>query len=307
LHSERKGLDRAWLKWLNRAVLVIAASLCLWFLLTHRQDLVAIWTRADLTLLGAATVVFIVFVFVQVRVSVLVLQTLGGRVPTMAASRIVLLSLMGKYVPGKIWVVTLRASFLGRYGVPPTMAVASVVTEHVFLFATGAAWFAAAIFVDSTRIGIWAITAALLTLTVLVVAPGASLRRVTGIMKRIGLSTLTPELTPRRALTITVTYLTSWLALGVGIWLLASGLDLGLPPIAVVGLAGHYGIAVIGGLLAFFAPAGVGIREGLFTAAMSNHLSAADAMFLALAARLCIALAELLATAIAVVWRVREP
>ena len=126
-------------------------------------------------------------------------------------------------------------------------------------------------------------------------------------MKRMGLPTLTPELTPRRALTITITYLTSWFVLGVGIWLLASGLDLDLPPVAVVRLAGHYGIAVIGGLLAIFAPAGVGVREGLFTAAMSGHLSAADAMFLALAARLCIALAELLATALAVVWRVREP
>lgn len=293
--------------WLNRAVLVIAASLCLWFLVTHRQDLVAIWTSADLTMLCAATAVFIVFVFVQVRVSVLVLQTLGGRVPTMAASRIVLLSLLGKYVPGKIWVATMRASFLGRHGVPPSIVLASVVTEHVFLIATGAAWFAAALFVDSPRVGVWAITAALLALAVLVVAPGALLRRVSGIMKRMGLPTLTPELTPRRALTITIAYLTSWLALGAGIWLLAAGLDLDLPPVAVVLLAGHYGIAVIGGLLAFFAPAGVGIREGLFTAAMSSHLSAADAMFLSLAARLCIALAELLATGLAVVWRVREP
>jgi len=268
---------------------------------------VTIWTRADPTLLCAATAVFLVFVFVQVRVSVLVLQSLGGRVPTLAAGRIVLISLLGKYVPGKIWVATLRTSFLGRHGVPPSIALTSVVTEHLFLFATGAAWFAAAHFVESARVGVWGLAAALLALTVLVVAPGASLRRVANLMKRVGLPALTPELTPRRALTVTITYLTSWLALGVGIWLLAKGLGLELPRVAVVSLAGHYGIAVIGGLLAFFAPAGVGIREGLFAAAMSSHLSAADALFLALATRLCIALAELLATALAVVWRVREP
>lgn len=285
--------------------MVIAAGLCVWFLATHRQGLVAVWTSADPTLLCAATAVFIVFVFVQVRVSVLVLQTLGGRVPTIAAGRIILLSLLGKYVPGKIWVATMRASFLGRHGVPPTIALASVVTEHVFLFATGAAWFAAALFVDRAPVGVWAISAALLALTVLVVTPGAALRRVSGILEHVGLPTLRPELPPRRALIITITYLTSWFALGLGIWLLALGLDLDLPPVAVVRLGGHYGIAVIGGLLAFFAPAGVGIREGLFTAAMSNHLSAADALFLALAARLCIALAELLATAVAVVWRER--
>jgi hypothetical protein len=224
----------------------------------------------------------------------------------MAAGRIVLLSLLGKYVPGKIWVATMRASFLGQHGVPPSIALASVVTEHLFLFATGAAWFAAALLIDSARVGAWAIAAALLALTLLVAAPGALLRGATRIMKRMGSPTLTPALPPRRALTITLAHLMSWLTLGVGIWLLAAGLDLALPPLAVVRLAGHYGMAVLGGLLAFFAPAGVGIREGLFTAAMSSHLSVVDAMFLALAARLCVALAELLATALAVVWRTRE-
>jgi len=286
-------------------VLAVALGLCAWFLADRRQALSILWQRAEIGPLAAATGTFVVFVFVQVRVSVYVLQAMGARVGTLVASRVVLLSLFGRYVPGKIWVVTLRTGFLDRHGVSPTTALASVVTEHLFLLATGGAMFAIAVYLDSAAAGAGLLIVTGLVLVTLVALPRQLLRGVSGLLRRVRLPTPGEGLNPRRALVVTVAYCGSWLVLGTGIWLLALGLGLPLPPRAVVSLAGHYGIAVIGGLLAVFAPAGVGVREGIFTAAMSGHLSATDALFLALAVRLCVAVAELVATGLAYAMPVR--
>jgi uncharacterized membrane protein YbhN (UPF0104 family) len=81
----------------------------------------------------------------------------------------------------------------------------------------------------------------------------------------------------------TFLYTLNWSLYAVAFWLLFLGL-VGWQPFLFVGPA--FAAAYVGGYLALFAPAGLGIREGLLAAFLAPVLAPQAALALALAARL---------------------
>jgi hypothetical protein len=99
--------------------------------------------------------------------------------------------------------------------------------------------------------------------------------------------------------------LVAWTAYGVAFWLLAQGLfnpnDLGLLRAVGVFAAGY-----IVGLLALFAPGGVGMRELVLVALMSPVLGSRGAIGLAIASRLLLTVTEVSAALLTLGLRSRS-
>ncbi|EGV30433.1 hypothetical protein ThidrDRAFT_2634 [Thiorhodococcus drewsii AZ1] len=174
------------------------------------------------------------------------------------------LTIFGKYIPGKLWVVMGRASYLADLTRQP-LSVLSMVSLHaqvitlwvglplgslVFIFANDGTWRNLAL----PTLGLWALMSAFLFSDVL----GRSLN---WSLQRLGRPRMSlPSLSPRLVLRAAPWFLVVWLAWCIGFALLVAALS-GEPPRLADGLA--FVLAATLAVLAIIAPGGLGVREGL--------------------------------------------
>jgi uncharacterized membrane protein YbhN (UPF0104 family) len=133
-----------------------------------------------------------------------------------------------------------------------------------------------------------AVAAAASVATIGVLAWEGGLRR---LARLAGSATEWTALPLRTVLVSAVLTAASWVVYGVAFWLL--GLGLGLPGTLPVGTAiGVFALGYVLGLLALFAPGGIGVREALFFTLLTPFVGAGGAVALSVASRLQLTLTE---------------
>lgn len=232
-------------------------------------------------------------------------RLLGGwaqRVPYRDATRIWTVANLGRYVPGKIWSIAGLAVLAQRVGVAGWAAAGSALVMQAIALGTGVAVVIAV--APRAASPLWLALAAAAALgTVAVLAWPRGIERLGRVAGR-------PDLTPLSlgalAAAAAATAL-SWLAYGVAFWCLARGL-LGpaghaLPLTTAVGVfAGGY----IVGLIALFAPGGLGVREVVFLGLLTPVLGAGGAVALAAGSRVLLTLTEIGAALAGLLLRRKE-
>jgi uncharacterized membrane protein YbhN (UPF0104 family) len=99
---------------------------------------------------------------------------------------------------------------------------------------------------------------------------------------------------------VLVLFAVDWLVAGTGAWLLAraiTGLDVSALPLVIVA----YALAYVAGMIAFFIPSGLGVREAVLTASLSRRLPGGVALTWALLLRLWVTAVELVFVGLVVV------
>ena len=94
-------------------------------------------------------------------------------------------------------------------------------------------------------------------------------------------------------LAILVLFTVDWLVAGAGAWLLAraiTGLEIDALPLCIVA----YALAYVAGMIAFFIPSGIGVREAVLTASLARRLPGGVALVWALLLRVWVTAMELL-------------
>lgn len=227
----------------------------------------------------------------------LALRAFGARVRTAVAAKIYLIGQLGKYAPGSVWALAVQMGLASRAGVSAVAALAASVIAIGANLATG---FALGAFLVPTAIGggIWRIVAVLVLLAAFaVVLSPPVLTRLLGLVKRrLGGGDMPGGMTRAGALRVLAWSLASWLFYGLSVWVLAIGVD--APPFEalLLSLSGA-ALAMTLGFVVVLAPSGIGVREAVIVAALSPALDHAEALAVALAARLVFTAADLLAAA----------
>lgn len=259
-----------WAHWIPRpAPLLLSVALLLGTFLY----LVALWTR--------------------------LLERLGaGRLPFGRAVRIFFLSLLARYVPGKVWQIAGLAYLASREGLEagPTAFVALLAQA----FSLGAALFIGSLYLWAASPGSWAGGAALAFVVVLALLT---------LLSHPGFYRAVPRLWSRKGEAIPLGaaepvgpgFALRWLGLHALAWAGYSAafclLWVSFRPLSPDQLwlaATAFPAAYVLGYVAFFAPAGIGVREGALAALTAPALGAADATALAVIARVWMTGVELL-------------
>ena len=231
-----------------------------------------------------------------------VLGAWGHHIAWRPAARVWTLSNLGRYVPGKVWAVAGLAYLGERAGVSGWAAIAAAVVLQVMSLGTGAAVVAIAV---PGAITPWTAAAAGALATGTVIA--AAWPRVTRSLSRwVPRLNIPGEGSPKPAPLFAAVAATTvaWLTYGLALWSLAWGI---IPEssLSVRLAAGAFAAGYLGGLLALFAPGGIGVREGLLYGLLQPSIGAPAALSLALASRLLLTVAELLAALAA--WAIATP
>lgn len=182
------------------------------------------------------------------------------------------LTIFGKYVPGKLWVILGRAGYTANLTGYPLGALSAVsVTAQLLAIWLGLLFgmfvFVAAPELGYREIGLLVITVGVwVLLTAILVSD--SFGRATNWLRR-RLSFRLPEL-PRLHWRLLVAamppFMLSWIAWMLGFSLFVSGLT-GHPPVLAHGAA--FALAATLGILAVAVPGGLGVREGLLVLLMT--------------------------------------
>jgi glycosyltransferase 2 family protein len=251
-------------------------------------------SNADPTYLVLACLAVAAYYLVFVLGWMRILADWGIRIsyPTALNSEIV--SMLAKYVPGGVWTPAARVVAMRRAGVKD----AALVTAAMLIEAGLSAVAGVLVFVISLvwvrgvngpviPIGIFGVVVALL------LHPRVFHALATRFLRRFGYR----ELPPLRASTLAgllVFYAGTWVIGGTGVWLLLRSVGAHPAVSTIVFLGGVSAVGAIVAVLAFFAPSGLGAREGAMYGLMLAITSSGAALSATLLNRVAITLVEVL-------------
>ncbi|HUT35630.1 MAG TPA: lysylphosphatidylglycerol synthase domain-containing protein [Planctomycetota bacterium] len=263
--------------------------------------------RPDWWLLAASFALFRFAVLVSRLRWLAVLRSLGGRLSVGRAYVIGVLSQLGRYVPGKVAIVATNVYLCAREGISLRVAVMAAAYDQALLLISGGMivtfWLGVSsqvlpaayrwVSLGATAAGIAALHPRVVR-AVVAVAGRLFRRQVAveglsyGTMARLGLG-----------------YIVAWGAMGLPFYLFVAAFH-EMPAARVVDCTGILALALVVGLVALFAPAGIGFREGAIAALLSAYMPLPLAAAIALAFRVHLVLGELCDVVVALLLRARQ-
>ncbi len=259
------------------------------------------WHLEPALLVGGVLILF-AFYLATGLAYVAIIERLGvsRTVSRAAVLRVWAKSLLGRYVPGNVLMVTGRVVLGREAGVPARVTLAATVYEQALLVTTAA--LASIVFLlayDSPHSFSW-------LLLVVAVAAAATLLhpRVFGPLSSWVLTKLKREpleelLSERELAGLFLYYAASNLLLALGVWMVvrsSAGHDAG--SLGYVGLA--FLLSYVLGMVAFVFPSGLGVREAAFALFLGKNLPAGVAVAVAAGVRLVVTAVELVFIALVV-------
>lgn len=205
------------------------------------------------------------------------------------------LSVLGKYIPGSVFMLLVRFPAYESRGVKARTVTVNFYLENMGTFLGAAFLFLGSLFFFPNNI-MSEYTGLIITLAVvlmILIHPrviNTLLRFLERFIKGKGLqiSISYPQL-----LSIVGLFVCNWILVGVGFYLLVCSIY-PIPFSQFLYVGGIFGLAVMIGLISFFTPSGLGVREGILTLGLAVIMPQEYALIIALLARLWATAAELL-------------
>jgi glycosyltransferase 2 family protein len=227
----------------------------------------------------------------------IITETLGGVKPGLQSSlRIYFVSSLGRYIPGKLWQIAGLAMLAQKARISAYAATAASLAGQFGFLTSGLVYLALLLPSWGGRapiIGAAALIVGGIALFVLLTS-NAKVWIAERLGRRFGTALeLLDRITWRSAILWWLAYALSWALLGAAFVTFVSAFT----PIAwsqTIHIAGTVAAAYLFGYVAFFSPAGLGIREAVMIGLLSQVMPASGALVVSVASRLWFTAAELL-------------
>lgn len=227
----------------------------------------------------------------------------GVSIPYTKAIIAYLYSILGKYIPGKVFMFLARIPPYEEYKRPVSKLAVCFVEENLctllgaaFLFLISLLFFPNDILADYQ----WA--SVLMIIAFFVMLNPKILNFFLSILEKVsGKQNLILNVTYVQMLKVVFLFIINWIVVGVGFyWLIRSIYP--LPPSEFLYISGIFGLSCIIGILALFSPSGIGVREGILLMGLMAVMPEEYAMIIALISRLWMTISELILIGIAFIF-----
>ena len=286
-------IDRLKKSWYSRVLLSIVLVAVIWVVWKNISEISSYDFELEYGYFIASFIVIVINYLFCFLIWHWLTASFGLHVPIIKAARGWFLSYLGKYVPGKIVLLLVRMDAYDGYS-SKKVAVATIVEYIVALVAAClvvliSLLFSPEIIPDYVR---WvAIPGTVLLLVVLY--PPLLKKTVNRVFKLIKKAPLHEVPTFKKILLLVGTYMIATLVAGFAFYLILNSLS----PVSIkyyIVITGVYGIAGLAGLAAFFAPSGIGVREGVIFLILPAFIPEPAVIVGAVAIRLITTVTELL-------------
>jgi hypothetical protein len=215
---------------------------------------------------------------------------------------------LGRYLPGKVASLAGAIWLLRRYDVPAALAVSAVFIMNGLMVLLGL-MLSLPLTVSPAVLerypGVWAWSLGMMGCCLVCLHPRVFVTLSNQVLKRLR----RPPLGRGDYLLAIAVQVLQWLLMGLGLWLTALAVA-DLPVGSIPDFISASALSATVGFLAFFAPGGLGVREGILLVVLSPLAGAEAAAIIAVAARLVLTAADVLLGAAGLVllriWRRKE-
>ena len=239
--------------------------------------------------------VLLVFFFLRVYAWQAILKKMKVALPLRKCLKISFLSMMGKYLPGKVWTVLGKVYLSDKEGVPKAEAFTSVVIEIVLEIVASIFFFFFYLFSLMEQPLLSPKVLYLLGLTMVgglvFLHPRVFYTVLNALLSRLKKATIPEAITYSDIIQVFLFYIVIVLVQGVAFYLFVNAL-IYVPFQNLVGLTACFAVAGALGTLSFFAPSGLGVREGILALLLSTYIISPIAVLISLLARIWVTLVE---------------
>lgn len=220
----------------------------------------------------------------------------GSSVGFLGSAATWLFANLGKYIPGKVFMLAGRVEFCRRIGVRRSISFTAMLYEHILhLIVTFPfmVWAMIQGFQLDTKWGLVAIILIMLICFIIFFFPHLLLINLNVLLKKLNRELL--EFSPKFSQLFIVAgiYSAAWIAYGFSGVMLGKGLNLIGPTPSLIVIIAFVASWMIG-FLSMLTPGGIGVREGVMVLLLAPYISTPQAIVLAIIARLTWTCVELL-------------
>ncbi len=229
-----------------------------------------------------------------------IIVRIGGPSPVKLDVAVWLASTLGKYLPGKVFMLLGRVFVYRQRGLSLGAVTLGFLYEMAVLFAT--AFILTVGVIDIPPQAGWQSVKWLAGLGVLAFLVGSQPEVLAFVARRVPRFSPTTERLGRVRRTDPLLWtglmMATWCILGAGLFVLTRAF-VDVPLSAAPHLTASYAVAGVLGIAVVLAPSGLGVREGVLTVLLTPSLGPGAAATLALASRVWITIAEVLSALVA--------
>lgn len=244
------------------------------------------------------------FFFLRVYCWQLVLKKMDIYLSLRKSVKVSFLSMVGKYLPGKVWLVLGKVYLSGKEGVPRVEAFTSVVIEIVLEIIASIFFF---FFFLLSVMELPLLSLKVIYFLGLIMVAGLVILHPRIFYKLINIvlywwrgEKIEKCISYRDMVKLFAFYNFIVLFQGIAFYFFVNAICY-VPMDKILGLTGSFAIAGALGTLSFFAPSGLGVREGILALLLTSYVISPIAVLISLLARLWVTLGEAMCALLA--WR----
>jgi len=224
----------------------------------------------------------------------LILEKLNVGLPFFKGIKIISYSELGKYLPGKIWAWAGRLYFCEKIGIPNSKTFISMVLELALTMISGILIFLISfLFSSRFRMDINPfLLVAVAVLILMIIHPKVLVRLINFFLRWLKKEPIKIGLNFSQIFVMMVYYSIIWFCFGIAFYFLINSVTF-IPPSKIPIITGSFAISSTIGVMALFAPAGLGVREGILAVLLNNFFPISLAILISLLSRIWVSIGEL--------------
>lgn len=206
-----------------------------------------------------------------------------------------LYSILGKYIPGKVFMLAARIPGYEAKGVPIRKVTICFFLENICTLLGAAFLFLISLFFfpnDLLKDYMW-LTIAFIVIFFICINPKIINFFLRILGKWIKKEDLEIPFTYGQMIQVVLLFILNWVIVGIGFYMLVCSIY-PLPLSQMLYAGGIFGLSAIIGILSIFAPSGIGVREGILVAGLVLVMPSEYAVIISIISRLWATIAELL-------------
>ena len=219
-----------------------------------------------------------------------------------------LYSILGKYIPGKVFMLAARLTYYKEEDAPLAKVTVCFFIENVCTLLGAAMLFIVSLFFfPNELLNDYKWLTVLLIVAFFVCIHPKIINFFLRIIGKLFKKNLEIPMKYSQMLKVVLLFIGNWLIVGFGFFILTKSIYPDVGWNEMLYCAGIWGVSAIMGILAIFAPSGLGVREGIIVAGLMLIMPESDAMVISVVSRLWQTIPELVLVALAFIYsRIRN-
>lgn len=273
---------------------VAAVIFIAWYLYKNRVEFSEKLMSVDLGVFIFALTFYFVYKLSLAALFHYITKINGCAIPFRKALAAYLISIFGKYIPGKVFMLAARLTYYKEENAPLSKVTVCFFIENICTLLGAAMLFILSLLFFPNELlqkYSW-LTILLIAAFFICIHP----KIINAILKAVGKlfkKNLEIPMKYSQILKVVLMFIGNWLIVGFGFFILVRSVKPAVGLNEMLFCAGIFGISAIMGILAIFAPSGLGVREGIILAGLMLIMPESDAAVISVISRLWQTIAEL--------------